>query len=48
MKLAKDGQTITLTNQAHIDAYLNSGWVEVKEFEKVKKITKEQTPKKTS
>ena len=31
MKLEKDGETIILTNQAHIDAYLSTGWVEVKE-----------------
>ena len=38
MKLEKSGETIILTNPAHIDAYLSSGWVEVKE--RPKKVTK--------
>ena len=39
MKLGKDGETIVLTNQSHIDAYLSSGWTEVKEQPK-KQTTK--------
>lgn len=30
MIVAKDGITLNLENQSHIDAYLSSGWVEAK------------------
>ena len=31
MKLEKNGETIVLTNQSHIDAYLSAGWKEAAE-----------------
>lgn len=30
MKLTKNGQVISLENQSHIDAFIASGWAEVK------------------
>jgi len=30
MRLAKDGQVIDLANENHINAFLSSGWAEVK------------------
>ena len=34
MKLEKNGETIVLTNQSHIDAYLSAGWEKTVEPEK--------------
>lgn len=30
MFITKNGETLNLENQSHIDAYLSSGWVEAK------------------
>lgn len=33
MRLSKDGRTVELANEAHIAAYVRSGWVEVAKVE---------------
>jgi hypothetical protein len=45
MVLTKDGQTISLDNSDHINAFLGSGWAEAKASAPAPKAEKVEEPK---